>query len=93
MTILLAVATITIAAARTLARRRGAGRAPEFLTDGSGLPPVSLAQARAVMRHAEGAALRQAETGQVIPNPHKPGTREHIIWAAHHGATLLDLEP
>jgi hypothetical protein len=37
-------------------------------------------------------AARQVREDQATPNPHKPGTREHIIWAAHYGATLLDEE-
>lgn len=82
-----------IAALKMLAARRLAaigGGAPEH--DGSGLPPVSRSQARAVMRHAEKAAIRQAKGGPVTANPHQSGTRAHIIWAAHHGATLLDQE-
>ncbi|MEP6823756.1 MAG: hypothetical protein ABI919_02985 [Ramlibacter sp.] len=93
MMIFLAAATFMIAALKAFAHRRGAARGERaVIPDGSGLPPVSRAEVQAVMRNAEKAALRQAREGRSTPNPQQPGTRAHIIWAAHYGATLLDLE-
>jgi len=54
-----------------------------------GLPPVSKEEALAIMANAEQAAIRKSLGGPGGANPHPKGTRAHIIWEGHYGATLL----
>ncbi|MEP6823185.1 MAG: hypothetical protein ABI919_00090 [Ramlibacter sp.] len=94
--LIIAVAAAGIAALTALKRRRAYARQlaqqqPEPPAS-PGLPPLSRGQALAVMNEAEKAAIRHALGGTPEANPHPEGTRAHIIWAAHYGATQLDWE-
>ncbi|MEP6792389.1 MAG: hypothetical protein ABI907_13530 [Ramlibacter sp.] len=92
--LIIAVAAAGIAALSALKRRHAYARQLQLQKPpaGPGLPPLSRGKALAVMHEAEKAAIRHALGGAPETNPHPPGTRAHIIWAAHYGATQLDWE-
>lgn len=89
--LLIASAALAIAGLSALKRRHAYARQLRLqaVQANPGLPPLSRAKALAVMHEAEKAAIREALGGLAEANPHPEGTRAHIIWAGHHGATLL----
>ena len=92
--LIIAAASVAIAALNAIKRRQAYARQQPLVQESQpGLPPLSRAEALEVMLDAEKAAIRQALGDAPTPNPHSEGTRAHIIWASHHGATLLDWEP
>jgi len=87
---LIATTAAVLAALAVRRRNRSAQRFPKVMySNGTALPPIGADEIASIRHDAEQAAMRQAQGGQAVPNPHAPGTRAHIIWEGHRGATLM----
>jgi hypothetical protein len=86
-----------LAGARAVVRRQRARARQQALaaslTDdaATSLPPLTPAEIRIVMHHAEQAAIRLAlGSNQEPANPYPPRTRSHILWETHFGSVLME---
>jgi hypothetical protein len=89
VSVFIGAAAAALAAVAALRKKRKAASLPDVAPPSS-LPPVSRFEAEEAMADAEKAAIEEALGGRKHRNPYPQGTRAHIIWEAHHGATLLD---